>query len=104
MPSQDQNEEAERQRRMELLIGRLPQKIQDAVNWLLVPERRWVRIPAGILFLAGGMLWFLPILGAWMLPIGILLLAEDIPWLRHLSGRGLAWMEREHPTWLGLKG
>lgn len=98
---QDYNE-AERQRRIHLLLDRLPIKVRNAVQWLLTPERRWIRIPIAIVFLIGGMLWFLPILGIWMLPVGIILLAEDVPLFRRLSASLLAWIERRHPSWLGL--
>lgn len=70
------------------------------VRWLLEPRRIWIRIPSGLLFMAGGCLAFLPVLGLWMLPLGFFLLAEDIPFLRALSGRLLAWIERRHPTWM----
>ena len=45
---------------------------------------RWrvVRLPLGIVLTLGGVLWFLPILGVWMLPVGLLLLAVDLPRLR----------------------
>jgi hypothetical protein len=41
-----------------------------------------VRFPLAILLTLGGMFWFLPILGLWMLPAGLLLLAVDLPRLR----------------------
>jgi hypothetical protein len=41
-----------------------------------------VRFPAAILLIIGGILSFLPILGIWMLPLGLLLLAVDLPVLR----------------------
>jgi hypothetical protein len=46
------------------------------------------------------MLAFLPILGVWMLPLGLALLAEDAPPLRSLRSRILDWVERRHPRWL----
>ncbi|RUT27318.1 hypothetical protein C0V97_03165 [Asaia sp. W19] len=94
--------EEERQRRLTLLLARLPEKLQRLTRWLLTPSRWWVRIPAGVLFMIGGCLAFLPILGLWMLPLGFFLLAEDIPFLRRLSGRLLAWIEHRHPRWMGL--
>ena len=42
----------------------------------------WVRVPLALLLIAGGFLAFLPVLGLWMMPLGILLLAIDIPPLR----------------------
>ncbi len=45
---------------------------------------RWfpLRFPLAILLTLGGLFWFLPILGLWMLPAGLLLLAIDLPHLR----------------------
>ncbi|WP_309668485.1 hypothetical protein [Tabrizicola sp.] len=43
---------------------------------------RVIRLPLAVIFIAGGLLWFLPILGLWMLPFGLLLLAVDLPPLR----------------------
>jgi hypothetical protein len=41
-----------------------------------------VRLPLALLLIAGGVFSFLPVLGAWMLPLGLLLLAVDLPFLR----------------------
>ncbi len=43
---------------------------------------RFVRLPLALLFIAGGLVSFLPVLGIWMLPLGFLLLAVDLPCLR----------------------
>jgi hypothetical protein len=47
-------------------------------------SNRWlpVRLPLALLLIAGGVFSFLPILGIWMLPLGLLLLAVDLPFLR----------------------
>lgn len=42
----------------------------------------WARLPLALLLIAGGVLSFLPVLGVWMLPLGFLLLAVDVPPLR----------------------
>jgi hypothetical protein len=41
-----------------------------------------IRFPVAILLVIGGLLSFLPVLGIWMLPLGLLLLAVDLPVLR----------------------
>jgi hypothetical protein len=41
-----------------------------------------VRFPLALLLIAGGLVSFLPVLGVWMLPLGLLLLAVDLPVLR----------------------
>jgi hypothetical protein len=47
-------------------------------------SNRWlpVRLPLALILIAGGVFSFLPILGIWMLPLGLLLLAVDLPFLR----------------------
>ena len=41
-----------------------------------------IRFPLALLLIAGGLFSFLPVLGIWMLPLGLLLLAVDLPILR----------------------
>jgi hypothetical protein len=41
-----------------------------------------VRFPLALILIAGGLFSFLPVLGIWMLPLGLLLLAVDLPILR----------------------
>jgi hypothetical protein len=96
------SDEDEHRRRLDLLIRRLPQRLQTVVRWLLQPSARWLRIPAGLLLIIGGFLSILPVLGLWMLPLGAVLLSEDVPPLRRATGRVLAWIERRHPSWMGL--
>src|SRR5690348_8507268 len=83
----------ERERRFGLLIRRLPRRLQAVVRWLRRPIARFVRIPAGLLLIVGGLLSILPVFGLWMLPLGLVLLAEDVPPLRRATGHVLAWIE-----------
>jgi hypothetical protein len=85
--------------RLERLIRRLPEHRQPPVRWLRSPAARWVRLPLGILSILGSLLFVLPIFGLWMLPVGLLLLAEDVPALRRLRTRVLNWIERRRPHW-----
>jgi hypothetical protein len=74
--------------RIERLIDRLPgARLRAGVRWLRKPSAHWLRLPAGLLLIVGGLLSFLPILGIWMLPLGLLLLAEDVPAVRRLTDR-----------------
>lgn len=52
-----------------------------------------VRTFLGLLLIAGGFLGFLPILGFWMLPLGIMVAALDIPPLRN---RMMRWISRRN--------
>jgi hypothetical protein len=58
----------------------------------------WVRIPLVVLCILGGLMWFLPVLGLWMLPVGAVLLAEDLPFIKRPTMRALAkvqaWWDR----------
>lgn len=86
--------------RLDKLVDRLPPRVSDTVSYLLKPSSRWVRIPSGALLVAGGVLSFLPVLGVWMLPLGLALLAEDVPALRRTRSKALDWVERKKPQWI----
>jgi hypothetical protein len=86
--------------RLDALVHRLPPRLAGSVDYLLQPSSRWVRIPAGMLLVIGGVLSFLPVLGIWMLPLGLALLAEDVPALRTSRSKVFDWIERRKPHWL----
>jgi hypothetical protein len=73
-------------RRLNRLFDRLERRIpRTPAGWiahLRRPEARWIRIPLGILLVLGGIFSFLPVLGIWMLPLGLLLLALDLIFLQ----------------------
>lgn len=95
----DHDDAAAHARRLEGLIERLPPRGRETVRWLRKPSSRWARIPAGGLLCIGGILWILPFLGLWMLPLGLALLADDVPPLNRARGRALRWIERRRPHW-----
>lgn len=80
------------------LLASLPAPVARGFHALRRPGMGWVRIPLGVLCIAGGFLWFLPVLGLWMLPVGVILLAEDVPGLKRPAMRGLGavqgWWDR----------
>ena len=65
------------------------------MRWLRRPSSRLVRIPLALLLVVGGVFSFLPILGLWMLPLGLLLIAQDVPFLQGPLARMLGWIERK---------
>jgi hypothetical protein len=65
------------------------------VRWLRQPSSRLVRIPLAIVLVVGGVFSFLPILGLWMLPLGLLLIAQDVPFLQKPLAQMLGWIERK---------
>lgn len=64
-------------------------------NALKTTERHWLRKAIGVLLVIGGCLGFLPVLGYWMLPLGLALLAVDFPVIRRMNRRVLVWYERK---------
>jgi hypothetical protein len=91
-----------REHRLELLIGQLPPRLQASVRWLRQPSMRAARIVVAVLLIVGSLFSILPILGLWMLPLGLLLLADDIKFIRLGADRILAWIEHRRPHWMGL--
>jgi hypothetical protein len=75
--------------------ARLPPGPAKFVAWLRKPSSILVRIPLAVLLIFGGIFSFLPILGLWMLPLGLLLFAQDVPWLQPPLARMLGWVERK---------
>ena len=54
----------------------------------VVPGNRIVRIALGVaLVIFGGFFGFLPVLGYWMVPVGFLILATDVPPIRRFNRR-----------------
>ncbi len=50
-----------------------------------LPGSRIVRFALGVFLIAGGILGFLPILGFWMVPLGLLILSADSARIRRLE-------------------
>ena len=75
--------------------ARLSPRLARFVGWLRRPSSRLVRIPLAILLILGGIFSFLPVLGLWMLPLGLLLFAQDVPFLQRPMARMLGWIERK---------
>ena len=64
------------------LEGRLPEWAVRMVQWARKPSSRPFRIPAGIVLTLAGVFGVLPVLGLWMVPLGLFLLAQDFAILR----------------------
>ncbi len=69
----------------------VPESVAHVIRRLRHPDARWIRIPAGLLLVVGGIFSILPVLGIWMLPLGLLLIAYDVPVLRAPVGRFTIW-------------
>ncbi len=47
-----------------------------------MPASVWGRRIAGVLLIIGGILGFLPVLGFWMIPLGLIFLSVDSKFIR----------------------
>ena len=52
-----------------------------------LPRSKLKRLLLGSALVLGGLLWFLPVLGLWMLPLGIMVLSIDLHPLRRARRR-----------------
>jgi len=69
-------------------------------HWVKNHDNHWVRKVVAILLIIGGILGFLPVLGFWMIPLGMMLLATDIPGIRRFNRHvyvrwGRFWQKRK---------
>ena len=71
-----------------------PHGLQIGRYAMPLPRTRAGRIVVGSLLLVGGVLGFLPVLGFWMVPLGLAVLARDIPAVRRWHRRLVAWWLR----------
>ena len=82
---------AEGKRALRLAFRRIEHEVPiwlaSTIRWLRHPSSRWVRIPAGLFLILGGMFSILPVLGIWMLPLGLMLIAADVRFLQ----KPMAW-------------
>jgi hypothetical protein len=69
-----------------------------------LPASRPVRMTAGVLLILFGLLGFLPILGFWMVPLGLTVLSVDLPIARRLRRRMDVWVTRRWRAWRGRGG
>jgi purine-cytosine permease-like protein len=59
-----------------------------------MPQARWLRILIGVMLIFGGFLGFLPILGFWMAPLGVVVLSYEFAWVRRQRRRVAIWWGR----------
>jgi hypothetical protein len=67
---------------LDRLQERLPDKIARFIGKVRSPAAAPYRIPIGIALIGGGVVGFLPILGFWMVPLGLAVMAQDVPAMR----------------------
>jgi hypothetical protein len=80
-------------RYFEMIQRRVPIRVARFISWLRKPSSFWIRLLVAFLLVLGGVFSFLPILGLWMLPLGLLFIAQDVPFLQMPLANALRWIE-----------
>ena len=75
--------------------AKLPSGLAKFVGWLRKPSSVYARFPLALFLIVGGIFSFLPVLGIWMLPLGLVLFAQDVPFLQKPIAKALGWIERK---------
>lgn len=70
-------------------------KIKIGSRQFDLPRSRLARVSIGIGLILAGLFGFLPVVGFWMLPLGLLVLAVDVPLVRRLRRRLLIWWYKD---------
>lgn len=80
---------------LDRLQEHLPGWMARVLSRVRAPSAKLVRLPVAGVLMVGGVFGFLPILGFWMVPLGLALLALDVPPLRGPLARLLALINRK---------
>lgn len=59
-----------------------------------LPQSKALRITIGTLLVIFGIFGFLPVLGFWMIPLGLLVLSHDLAWARRRRRQLAVWWEK----------
>ncbi len=71
---------------------------------LKLPQSRSLRIAVGVALIIGGILGFLPIVGFWMIPLGVLVLSNEFHVIRRFRRRmEVKWGRRKQRRGAGRK-
>jgi hypothetical protein len=73
----------------------VPNKIRFAHRHFRLPQSKPIRLALGILLVAGGLVGFLPVVGFWMIPLGLLVLSVDMPVVRRWRRKLAVWWHRD---------
>lgn len=84
----DLNEQLDR------IEGLCPALLARPLHFIREPRLKWLRLTVGVLSVIGGLLSFLPILGIELLPLGLMLIAIDVPVLRKPVAIMIDWIWR----------
>ncbi len=71
-------------------------RISFAGRQIRLPQSRPLRIAFGVVLILAGFVGFLPVLGFWMIPLGLMVLSVDLPLARRLRRRATIWWGRQY--------
>ena len=80
-------------------IGRMAPVSRRIIDPLLHGRLRKFRLPIACVLILGSFLSILPVFGLWMLPLGLMLLALDVPLLRPFVSNLLIRARRRIDVW-----
>jgi len=76
-------------------------KIKIGARTVKLPANKPARIVIGVALVIAGLVGFLPIVGFWMIPLGLTVLSIDIPivrrWRRKMTVRLGVWLKAKYP-------
>ena len=93
------NARRELEQYVDAICSHLPAWACRTLVWLRKPSRWAVRIVAALLLVLGGLLAFLPVLGLWMLPLGLIVISQDLPFLQRPLLRAFRWADHRSRAW-----
>src|SRR5215213_1128837 len=82
MSNQTTGDKPDLDEELDRLQERMPDGVAKVMRKVRSPAVKPYRIPVGIALTAGGVVGFLPIFGFWMVPLGLAVLAQDVPVMR----------------------
>jgi purine-cytosine permease-like protein len=74
-------------------------RVKFAGRVFQLPQSRLLRLLLGFAFIVMGIFGFLPVLGFWMIPVGVVILSVDSPLMRRLRRRAEVWGLRRYNRW-----
>lgn len=78
-------------------------KVAFGGRHIALPRSKALRVSLGAALMLGGLIGFLPVVGFWMVPLGLLVLSFDLPVARRLRRRTFVWWERRRRVRKGLR-
>jgi hypothetical protein len=82
-------------RYLDRLGAYLPDWVCRTVKWLRKPDRLVARISVSLVLVVGGFFSFLPVLGLWMLPLGLIIISQDPTFLQRPLVAAFGWAEAQ---------